>query len=251
MGLIELVGDPPVMPTGTTMPTEHKIKFRNYHESRLSFDTLKSGVDPEGIINIPVSLLDCREISNAIAAGWLVNMEEPPIPQSLGAPVVLDEVGADDIVETETQEVTESVLRPTEAVVEKEVEDPKVEVKPTDPVIEKKIEDPKVEVKPAAPVIEKKVEVKPKPKVVETKRKYTKALPEKKQTKQSSFKAKPITRGDDGEGDDLFTESKVLEGPPKKKRKVVMDEDDMLNPSEVKLPESKAPVDISTIFAKK
>jgi hypothetical protein len=95
-GLVELVGEPPMMAMGmggAAMPAERKIKFRNYHTCKLSFDTLKAGVDPDEFINIPASLIDVREISNAISAGWLVNMEEPSIPQSIGAPAVLDEVG--------------------------------------------------------------------------------------------------------------------------------------------------------------
>jgi len=92
-GLVELVGDPPMMTAGTQMPAERKIKFRNYHMCRLTFECLKAGVDPEEFINIPTSLVDTREVSNAISAGWLVNMEEPVVPQGLSTPVVLDEVG--------------------------------------------------------------------------------------------------------------------------------------------------------------
>ena len=92
-GLVELVGDPPLMLAGTQMPAERKIKFRNYHTSKLTFECLKAGVDSDECINIPVSLIDVREVSNAISAGWLVNMEEPAVPQGMSMPVVLDEVG--------------------------------------------------------------------------------------------------------------------------------------------------------------
>jgi len=106
MGLIGLVGDPPVLP-----PEEPKVgeeprkKLRNAHNARLAFDCVKDYVDPGKSILIPLSKMNNKEVRNAMAWGLLVDAATPePEPGAIikkAPPVVIEELGSKDVMPDE------------------------------------------------------------------------------------------------------------------------------------------------------
>ena len=101
MGLIALVGEIPTVYEEKPGEKEQMVVLRSNFTNRLAFDCVKSGVNPGDTIQIPKSQLDNREIINAMAAGWLVDVNGNQNPQAArGVPVELVELTTKDIVES-------------------------------------------------------------------------------------------------------------------------------------------------------
>ena len=101
LGLISVVGQPPVFPEEPLgFEPEKLIRFRNNYSTKLCFECIKDYADPGMFVRIPVCKIDEPEIRNAINAGWLINEDNPeqnPVIHS-GTPVHLDELKASDII---------------------------------------------------------------------------------------------------------------------------------------------------------
>lgn len=103
LGLCALVGEPPILVVekGPNAP-EKSVRFRNNFNSKLCFECIKDYADPGMIVHIPVSKLDEPEVRNAIAAGWILNEDNPELNPTIyaGAPLQLEELTANDILDT-------------------------------------------------------------------------------------------------------------------------------------------------------
>jgi hypothetical protein len=101
LGLVKLVGEPPVskVPLAAVVMPEKKLK--NVTKSKISIDCVKGLVMPGCYISIPVDKLDVYEVQNSIQSGWLVDEENPlpqrPIPTTKHVP--LEELTAADVNE--------------------------------------------------------------------------------------------------------------------------------------------------------
>ena len=91
MGLIRLIGTPPA---GVSLFDEPKHRFRNAHGTRLTFECIKGTVDPGKTLAIPESKVNEREVQNAIAWGYLLDLDGGLAGTPVGnqPPVVIDEV---------------------------------------------------------------------------------------------------------------------------------------------------------------
>ena len=91
MGLIRLVGTPPA---GVSVFDEPKHRFRNAHGTRLTFECIKGTVDPGNILAIPESKVNEREVQNAVAWGYLLDLDGGLAGTPVGnqPPVIIDEV---------------------------------------------------------------------------------------------------------------------------------------------------------------
>jgi len=186
LGMIEVVGKPPPKPKDTDdTPEEKKIKYRNVHDSKICFECIKDYADPGQFIHIPESKISTeREIQNAIAWGMIERADgknTPQAPKASRQAVKIDEFDADDAKD----ELAGLVKEPL----------PEVELSEADKKIAKSRS--------------KKTKAKKKAK--------SKA---KKDAKKSDFKPKAISSSgvEDG-GDDLYSETKVVDpsAEPKKK----------------------------------
>lgn len=101
MGLVSIVGQPPVFPEEAIgLEPEKLIRFRNNYSTKLCFECIKDYADPGMMVRVPVSKLEEPEIRNAIHCGWLVNEDNPeqnPVVFS-GPPLQLEELRTSDIL---------------------------------------------------------------------------------------------------------------------------------------------------------
>jgi len=99
LGLVKIVGEPPVakvLPASAFVPEK---KLKNVTSSRISLDCVKGLVMPGCYISIPVDKLDVYEVQNAVQSGWLIDEANPlpqkPIPTMKHIP--LEELTAADV----------------------------------------------------------------------------------------------------------------------------------------------------------
>jgi len=100
LGFCAIVGEPPVLPAVVAAAGPEKtVRFRNNFDSKLCFECIKDYADPGMLVRIPISKLDEPEVRNAIAAGWLLNEDNPELNPTIytGAPLHLDELTTSDI----------------------------------------------------------------------------------------------------------------------------------------------------------
>lgn len=101
-GLVVLRGEPPILPEEPKKDTkEATTRFRNNFTTKLTFECIKNYADPHEIVHVPNSKIDEKEIRNAIAAGWLVNVDHPELTpeRTMGPCVYLEELTTKDIVD--------------------------------------------------------------------------------------------------------------------------------------------------------
>lgn len=112
LNLCVLVGPPPVLPEAAPKAEKPKtIRFRNNFDSKLCFECIKDYADPGMLVHIPVTMLDEPEVRNAIAAGWLLNEDNPELNPVIyaGAPMQLEELTANDVIDVETADLVRSL----------------------------------------------------------------------------------------------------------------------------------------------
>jgi hypothetical protein len=95
MGLIRIVGSPPIVAAAALAQDENRRKFRSAWGSKLTFECLKDYVDPGGFINIPESKLTNSEVQNAIAWGMLVDPAAPKVERRSLHKAEIDEIKVD------------------------------------------------------------------------------------------------------------------------------------------------------------
>lgn len=103
LGLCAIIGEPPVLPAAQAASAPEKtVRFRNNFNSKLCFECIKDYADVGMIVHIPVGKLDEPEVRNAIAAGWILNEDNPELNPTIyhGAPLHLEELTANDILDT-------------------------------------------------------------------------------------------------------------------------------------------------------
>lgn len=101
MGLCAIVGEAPVLPAAAPAAApERMIRFRNDFNTKLCFECIRDYADPGMIVRVPESKLEEAEIRNAIASGWLYNLDNPETNPRFhgGAPVRIDEFTSSDIL---------------------------------------------------------------------------------------------------------------------------------------------------------
>jgi hypothetical protein len=99
LGLVKIVGEPPVVKIPLSSAVIPEKKLKNVTTSRISLDCVRGLVMPGCYISIPVDKLDVYEVQNAVQSGWLVDEENPlpqrPIPTTKHIP--LEELTAADV----------------------------------------------------------------------------------------------------------------------------------------------------------
>jgi hypothetical protein len=106
LGLVRLVGPEPAV-VQSSMHLIKKIKLRNRSPHLLTFECVKGSVVSGACIDIPETLMNEREIQNALAWNMLEDAENPKPIAPAGDPISLDEITVGD-VELATQAIPTS-----------------------------------------------------------------------------------------------------------------------------------------------
>ena len=100
LNMIELVGEPPVLPEEPAQQAEKMVRLRNVHGSKITLECIKDYGNPGEIILVPTSKMNELEVRNAISWGMLINEDAPaPIHAAKGTiPLNLEELTTKDIL---------------------------------------------------------------------------------------------------------------------------------------------------------